>query len=91
MSIMSPGNVAYGDEIPLSLLFFVANHHNVDSYCRMRNPPTSTRASQVLQAKHAMSAFLQYISNAYMEGNAKFGGAASVGSSFTVTPFVAAL
>ncbi|CAN9089423.1 unnamed protein product [Alternaria alternata] len=94
---MGPGNLADGGEMiqkvwiqtgnkyamPPNLLFFVVNDRNVDVYRRIKKSCDIRFgvASQVLQAKHVMSASPQYISNVCMKVNAKLGGATSVAKS----------
>ncbi|KAL1800152.1 hypothetical protein ACET3X_000494 [Alternaria dauci] len=94
---MGPGNLADGGEMiqkvwiqtgnkyamPPNLLLFVVNDRNVDVYRRIKKSCDIRFgvASQVLQAKHVMSASPQYISNVCMKVNAKLGGATSVAKS----------
>ncbi|KAF1843981.1 eukaryotic translation initiation factor 2C 2 [Cucurbitaria berberidis CBS 394.84] len=91
---MGPGNLSDGGEMvqkvwnqtgnryamPPMLLFFIVNDRNVDVYRRIKKSCDIRFgvASQVLQAKHVMSASPQYISNVCMKVNAKLGGATSV-------------
>jgi hypothetical protein len=65
------------------LLIFIVNDRNVDVYRRIKKSCDIRFgvASQVLQAKHVMSASPQYISNVCMKVNAKLGGATSVAKS----------
>ncbi|KAH3910556.1 hypothetical protein HBI56_202860 [Parastagonospora nodorum] len=101
---MGPGNLADGGEMvqkvwnmtgnrynmPPNFLFFVVNDRNVDVYRRIKKSCDIRFgvASQVLQAKHVMSASPQYISNVCMKVNAKLGGCTSVAKS-NVIPKVA--
>jgi eukaryotic translation initiation factor 2C len=73
-----------------NLLFFVVNDRNIDVYRRIKKSCDIRFgvASQVLQAKHVMTASPQYISNVCMKVNAKLGGATSVAKS-NVIPKVA--
>lgn len=66
-----------------SLLLFIVNDRNVDVYRRIKKSCDIRFGvpSQVLQAKHVMSASPQYISNVCMKVNAKLGGATSVAKS----------
>ncbi|KAH6637426.1 Piwi domain-containing protein [Boeremia exigua] len=65
------------------LLLFVVNDRNVDMYRRIKKSCDIRFGvpSQVLQAKHVMSASPQYISNVCMKVNAKLGGATCVAKS----------
>jgi len=90
---MGPGNLADGGKLvqkvwnmtgnkysmPPNFLFFIVNDRNVDVYRRIKKSCDIRFgvASQVLQAKHVMSASPQYISNVCMKVNAKLGGATS--------------
>ncbi|KAF1920317.1 ribonuclease H-like domain-containing protein [Ampelomyces quisqualis] len=101
---MGPGNLADGGEMVQkvwnqtgnrynqtpNLLFFVVNDRNVDVYRRIKKSCDIRFgvASQVLQAKHVLSASPQYISNVCMKVNAKLGGCTSVAKS-NVIPKVA--
>ncbi|RAR14259.1 Piwi-domain-containing protein [Stemphylium lycopersici] len=94
---MGPGNLADGGEMvqkvwnqtgnkystPPNLLLFIVNDRNVDVYRRIKKSCDIRFgvASQVLQAKHVMSASPQYISNVCMKVNAKLGGCTSVAKS----------
>lgn len=94
---MGPGNLADGGELvqkawnstgnkystPPNFLFFIVNDRNVDVYRRIKKSCDIRFgvASQVLQAKHVMSASPQYISNVCMKVNAKLGGATCVAES----------
>ncbi|KAI8939451.1 hypothetical protein NX059_003228 [Plenodomus lindquistii] len=94
---MGPGNLSDGGELvqkvwtqtgnkygmPPNFLFFIVNDRNVDVYRRIKKSCDIRFgvASQVLQAKHVMSASPQYISNVCMKVNAKLGGATSVAKS----------
>ncbi|KAH9862201.1 hypothetical protein IAQ61_010404 [Plenodomus lingam] len=68
---------------PPNFLFFIVNDRNVDVYRRIKKSCDIRFgvASQVLQAKHVMSASPQYISNVCMKVNAKLGGATCVAES----------
>lgn len=65
--------------MPPNFLFFIVNDRNVDVYRRIKKSCDIRFgvASQVLQAKHVMSASPQYISNVCMKVNAKLGGSTS--------------
>ncbi|EOA89671.1 uncharacterized protein SETTUDRAFT_159260 [Exserohilum turcica Et28A] len=94
---MGPGNLADGGEMvqkvwnmtgnrynaPPSLLIFIVNDRNIDVYRRIKKSCDIRFGvvSQVLQAKHVMSASPQYISNVCMKVNAKLGGATCVAKS----------
>ncbi|EMD96783.1 hypothetical protein COCC4DRAFT_142403 [Bipolaris maydis ATCC 48331] len=94
---MGPGNLADGGEMvlkawnqtgnkystPPNLMLFIVNDRNVDVYRRIKKSCDIRFgvASQVLQAKHVMSASPQYISNVCMKINAKLGGATCVAKS----------
>ncbi|KAH7394184.1 Piwi domain-containing protein [Phaeosphaeria sp. MPI-PUGE-AT-0046c] len=94
---MGPGNLAEGGEMvqkvwnqtgnryncPPNLLFFIVTDRNIDVYRRIKKACDIRFgvASQVLQAKHVMSASPQYISNVCMKVNAKLGGVTSVAKS----------
>jgi eukaryotic translation initiation factor 2C len=69
--------------MPPNLLFFIVNDRNIDVYRRIKKSCDIRFgvASQVLQAKHVMSASPQYISNVCMKVNAKLGGCTSVAKS----------
>ena len=69
--------------MPPTILFFVVNDRNIDVYRRIKKSCDIRFGvpSQVLQAKHVMSASPQYISNVCMKVNAKLGGATSVAKS----------
>jgi eukaryotic translation initiation factor 2C len=73
--------------MPPGLLFFIVNDRNIDVYRRIKKSCDIRFgvASQVLQAKHVMSASPQYISNVCMKVNAKLGGCTSVAKS-TIIP-----
>ncbi|UPX19247.1 Protein argonaute [Ascochyta rabiei] len=64
-------------------LFFIVSNRNVEVYRRIKKSCDIRFgvASQVLQAKHVMSASPQYISNVCMKVNAKLGGCTSVAKS----------
>lgn len=66
-----------------TLLLFIVNDRNVDVYRRIKKSCDIRFGvpSQVLQAKHVMSASPQYISNVCMKVNAKLGGATCVAKS----------
>ncbi|KAL6707418.1 Protein argonaute [Coniothyrium glycines] len=97
---MGPGNLADGGEMVAkvwnqtgnkygcvpNLLFFVVNDRNIDVYRRIKKSCDIRFgvASQVLQAKHVMSASPQYISNVCMKVNAKLGGATCIAKSATI-------
>ncbi|KAK1917141.1 hypothetical protein P3342_011986 [Pyrenophora teres f. teres] len=94
---MGPGNLGDGGEMvqkiwnqtgnkynqPPNFLFFIVNDRNVDVYRRIKKSCDIRFgvASQILQAKHVMSASPQYISNVCMKVNAKLGGCTSVAKS----------
>ncbi len=94
---MGYGNLADGGELvakawnqtgnrynrPPMLLIFIVNDRNIDVYRRIKKSCDIRFgvASQVLQARHVMSASPQYISNVCMKVNAKLGGATSVAKS----------
>ena len=66
-----------------NLLIFIVNDRSVDMYRRIKKS-CDVRfgvASQVMQAKHVVSASPQYISNVCMKVNAKLGGATCVAKS----------
>jgi hypothetical protein len=72
--------------MPPNMLFFIVNDRNIDVYRRIKKSCDIRFgvASQVLQAKHVMSASPQYISNVCMKVNAKLGGCTSVAKSQVV-------
>ncbi|CAO2656388.1 Nn.00g051910.m01.CDS01 [Neocucurbitaria sp. VM-36] len=94
---IGPGNLADGGELiqkvwnqtgnryatQPNLLIFIVNDRNIDVYRRIKKSCDIRFgvASQVLQAKHVMSASPQYISNVCMKVNAKLGGATCVAKS----------
>ncbi|KAL1654443.1 Protein argonaute [Didymella pomorum] len=94
---IGPGNLADGGELVAkawnqtgnrynqmpSLLLFIVNDRNIDVYRRIKKSCDIRFGvpSQVLQAKHVMSASPQYISNVCMKVNAKLGGATCVAKS----------
>lgn len=66
-----------------TFLMFVVNDRNIDVYRRIKKSCDVRFGvpSQVVQAKHVMSASPQYISNVCMKVNAKLGGATCVAKS----------
>ncbi|KAF1950228.1 eukaryotic translation initiation factor 2C 2 [Byssothecium circinans] len=94
---MGPGSLADGGELVAkafnncgnhynsrpNFMIFIVNDRNVDIYRRIKKSCDIRFgvASQVLQAKHVMTASPQYISNVCMKINAKMGGATSVAKS----------
>ncbi|KAF2031818.1 Piwi-domain-containing protein [Setomelanomma holmii] len=101
---MGAGNLADGGEMVAkawnqtgnrynmqpNLMIFIVNDRNIDVYRRIKKSCDIRFgvASQVLQAKHVMSASPQYISNVCMKVNAKLGGCTSVAKS-NVIPKIA--
>ncbi|KAF1362486.1 Piwi-domain-containing protein [Lizonia empirigonia] len=94
---LGQGNLADGGELvqkvwnntgnryntPPGFLIFIVNDRNVEVYRRIKKSCDIRFGvpSQVLQAKHVMSASPQYISNVCMKVNAKLGGCTSVAKS----------
>ncbi|RMZ70216.1 eukaryotic translation initiation factor 2c [Pyrenophora seminiperda CCB06] len=75
-----------------NLMFFIVFDRNVEVYRRIKKSCDIRFGvpSQVLQAKHVMTAQAQYISNICMKVNAKLGGCTSVAKS-TLIPKIAPL
>ncbi|KAH8727196.1 Piwi domain-containing protein [Phaeosphaeriaceae sp. PMI808] len=101
---MGPGNLADGGEMVSKVwnqtgnrynsmpnfMIFIVTDRNIDTYRRIKKSCDIRFgvASQVMQAKHILTASDQYISNVCMKVNAKFGGATTMTKS-AVIPRVA--
>lgn len=97
---IGPGNLADGGEMVAkafnttgnryqlrpSIMFFVVTDRNAEVYRRIKKSMDIRFGvvSQVVQAKHVMTASGQYISNVCMKVNAKLGGATNVARSAVI-------